>query len=174
MTPFRNITVLLLILILGWALTGCIEEYWPELGIKYENVLVVDGMITSDAGPYTVRLSRSSAVSDAAYLPFTECEVSIQDDRGSNELLTETSSGVYVTNPNGIQGEVGMGYRILITTPQGTRYESDYEEMPAPTGIDSIYYRAEYREVVDGSYPTNGLQFYLDTDLTEQDTNYYL
>jgi hypothetical protein len=164
----------LLLVSCGWLVTSCVEEYWPDLGLKYENAVVVDGMITNDPGPYTVTLSRSSSVSQPAFLPLVGCEVSIMDNLGNSEILKEESDGIYRTSPNGIQGEVGISYKLSIQTPNGRHYESEYAYLSPPTTIDSIYYLPELKEVVDADHPTNGLQFYINTGMAEQDTNYYL
>jgi hypothetical protein len=164
----------LTLFLLALAASSCVEEYWPEIGLKYENALVVDGMITDEPGPYTIRLSRSSAVSNPEFLPMINCEVTILDNLGNSETLFETTDGVYMTHPDGIRGEPGRSYRLMIRLPNEKLYMSDFEPLTSSTGIDSIYHKVEYREVIDDDHPEVGLQFYLDTDMAEQDTNFYL
>ncbi len=163
-----------LMIIPGIILTGCIDEYWPEIGVKYDDALVVDGMITNNPGPYTVRLSLSSTVDDPVYRPYSGCAVTISDDKGNEEMLTEEVYGKYMTSFGGIQGEIGTGYKISIITPEGVHYNSDFEKLQPSTGIDTIYHELEYREVSDGLHAINGVQFYITTNTAEQDTNYYL
>lgn len=154
--------------------TSCIDEYWPELGMKYENALVVDGMITDKPGPYKVKLSLSSAVNEADFIPMVGCEVTILDNLGNQEILTELQQGTYQSSQNGIQGIVGRRYKISIHTPQGKVYESDFEKLNLPTEIDSIYGKIEYHEEANTEFTNEGIQFYLDTHKAEQDTNYFL
>ena len=49
------------------------KKYWPELD-KYEDVLVVDGMITNKPGPYTIRLSISAPIDSAEFIPYPDCQ----------------------------------------------------------------------------------------------------
>ena len=68
---------------------SCIDEYWPELD-KYENLLVVDGYISNEPGPYEVKLSLSSKVDQLTTNPVPNATVIIMDDQGVSEVLTET------------------------------------------------------------------------------------
>ena len=155
-------------------LAGCIDPYWPELGVKYDNVLVVDGMVTDDAGPHTIKLSRSSLVEDADFIPLSGCEVSVEDNAGNVVSFFEENEGVYATIEGNLIGHAGAAYRTIILTPDGIRYESDFEVLPESTAIEAINHKLEYREVADGSHPINGVQFYVSTTQATQDTNYFL
>lgn len=164
----------LIAIIMGPVLSGCIDEYWPELGAKYDNALVVDGMITDQPGPYIVKLSLTTTVDDPEYKMLSSCLVTIYDDQGTEEILRETALGIYQTSPNGIRGKVGGSYRISILTHDNKYYQSAFEKLTLPTGIDSVYSKIEYREVPDALHPDAGLQFYIDTQVAETDTNYFL
>lgn len=155
------------------SLVSCIDEYRPTID-KYENRLVIDGGVTDQPGPYTIRLSMSSAIDSAIFKPYINCELSITDEEGTSEILKEIEPGVYKTNINGMQGEVGKSYKIRINTPNETIYESGFEELHASEKIASVYAKIEFRQ--DENYPYNltGYQFYIDTELAKQDTNYYL
>jgi hypothetical protein len=69
-----RIKVFLLIMALLVAVASCIDEYWPELD-KYEHLLVVDGLITDDPGPYLIRLSLTSNVKDPKQIPYPGCRI---------------------------------------------------------------------------------------------------
>ena len=153
--------------------TACIDEFWPDLS-DFENLLVVDGALTSAPGPYYVKLSMTSEVNDPRHIPVTGCAITIEDDAGSSELLTETEAGTYATAADGIRGIAGRQYRILISTPEGRSYSSPYQKLLAPVGIDSVYTEVEYHETSDLYHDLAGLQFYVDTYRSETDTNYYL
>jgi hypothetical protein len=168
----RTKTCILIITLLV-AVTSCIDKYWPELD-KYEHLLVVDGMITNDPGPYLVRLSLTSSAEDPKQIPLQACRVIISDNAGNSEQLMETEPGTYITSPQGIQGVAGRKYKISILTPDGKQYESPFEEMPVAVGIDSVYYEVEYRHSPEVYHELVGYQFYLDTYRAENDTNYYL
>ncbi|MBN2174969.1 MAG: DUF4249 domain-containing protein [Bacteroidales bacterium] len=155
------------------SLPGCVEEYFPDLN-KYENLLVVDGRITNDPGPYIIKLSQSSEVRQGWWIPLGGATIELMDDLGNSEILTETEEGTYSTAPDGMQGKVGRQYRIEIETANGKKYNSPFETLRKPVEIDSVYTQFEYHPNEEGSYEYAGLQFYLDTKPAEQDTNYLM
>lgn len=169
--PKTSFIILLCLIFIS--IHSCKEKYWPELD-KYEDILVVDGMITNEPGPYTIKLSLSAPLDSAVIFPFPNCQLVISDNIGNTENLTETEPGVYMTSPDGIQGIVGRKYKLQIVTPEGNNYESALEELRAPIGIDSVYGVIEYRQDEKFAYDLAGYQFYLDTEMAEQDTNYFL
>ncbi len=154
-------------------LTSCIEEYWPELEGSYEDLLVVDGKITNEAGPYTIHLSKSSSLLNDAYNPLTGAIVIISDDEGNSETLFESSPGNYHTSIIGMQGVIGRKYKLSIST-EGKTYESNYEELLAPIGIEAISYAEETKKVSETEeiYET-GYQFYVTSELAPNPKNYF-
>jgi len=172
----RNPKTYLFVFLFGFVLllfNSCKEKIWPELD-KYEDVLVVDGMITNKPGPYTIRLSISAPLDSAEFIPYPNCQLLILDDIGNIEHLTETNPGVYRTTPDGFQGTIGRKYQLQITAPNRNTYESTFEELKAPVGIDSVYGVIEYRQDENFAYDLVGYQFYLDTEMAEQDSNFFL
>ena len=154
-------------------LTSCVEEYWPEVD-KYENLLVVDGGITNSPGPYIIKISKSSSIDSAVYIPYQGCVLKIMSNDGEEEVLTESIPGIYYTSLMGIHGEVGKSYKLSISTPEGNEYESSYELLKNPVEIDSVYAEVEYHDNGEFNHPLAGYQFYIDTKMSESDTNYYL
>lgn len=164
--------LLVVMLLLAVLFNSCEEEYWPNLGNKYEHLLVVDGMITNGPAPYTVRLSFSTDIRNPVFIPVKDCEVIISDDVGNSEQLTETDDGVYKTDPDGIRGVIGRSYKLIIHRSDGKTYESDFEKLPAPVGIDSVYPRIEYKDNPDFPFPIPGYQFYISTKQADDKVNY--
>ena len=155
-------------------LSGCIDEYWPDMNTKYEEVLVVDGLITDQPGPYVVKLSLTSNVNDPGYIPVSGYSVSLQDNMGNSEMLTDHGNGEYRSAENGITGIPGRSYKINIESPNGNKYESSFETLNPPVGIDSIYSQVEYQEAIHYNYDLAGLRFYLDTKTASTDTVNFL
>jgi len=168
----RKLILLVVVLQFVW-LTSCVEEYWPVVD-KYENLLVVDGGITNMPGPYIIKISKSSPIDSLVYIPYRGCVLKIQSDKGDEEVLTEFAQGVYYTSENGIQGEIGTSYKLIISTPNGNEYESSFELLKNPIEIESVYAEVEYRENNEYSHPLSGYQFYLDTKNTVSDTNFFM
>ena len=167
-STIRNILILSIFLPIS-----CREEYYPDLD-NYEDALVVEGMITNEAGPYLIKLSMSSYITSAKFTPLSNAVVKIFDNLGNNEILTETSPGEYYTSVNGFQSVVGRKYKIQIVTPNDKTYSSDFEELLAPVGIDSLYANVETKESIFHYYDLQGLQFYIDSELASKDTNFLM
>ena len=161
-------------IILAALLYGCEERFSPVIDARYNEVLVVDGMITSDPAPYTVRLSWSSSLSQSTYNPASGFEVRITDDEGTSETLVEAGPGTYVSAADGIQGVPGRSYRLEITTSNGKSYLSDYEQLPQPVTIDSVYPEVEYTTINSYPYDLPGYRFYIDATDATRDTSYFM
>jgi hypothetical protein len=162
-----------LIILLGVLFFGCREEFWPSID-KYENLLVVDGSITNQPGPYTIRLSSSTLVQDASFHPFEGALVKIYDDFGNEEILNEIEPGVYQTSASGIKGQVGRAYKLVINTPDERYYESAFSKIQEPIGIDSVYTLIESKPTNDPEFYYWGYQFYLDTKVADHDSVNFL
>lgn len=166
---------LIAIMFLLVIINGCVEKYWPDTAFKYDKMIVVDGMISNERGPYTVHLSVSSAISDPQLLPLSNYFVFITDDVGNAETLSEEGSGIYKTSVDGIHGEIGRSYKLIIISPdRNARYESAFELLTDPVEIDSVYVELEFHTDSDYDHNLTGFQFYIDTKLAEEDTNYLL
>lgn len=159
------------IVLLCLCLPACEEYFLPELD-GFEAVLVVDGAITDMPGPYTIKLSYSSGILPADQRAVEGATVVIMEEGGIQEILTEEQPGQYVTSENGIQGTTGKSYKINITLQDGTQYDSDYQEMPAPIAIDSVGANFEYHYLSIEEPEVPGYQFHITTQLAENSKNY--
>jgi len=115
----------------------------------FQYQIVVDGYITTDPGPYVVKLYRSRPLGTAdldRLIPEKFAKVWIKDDQGTTEQLTETEPGVYQTSINGIQGITGRKYHVEITTTSGKKYESTPDEIRPVGEVTAINY-----EFVEGN-----------------------
>ncbi|MBE0655911.1 MAG: DUF4249 domain-containing protein [Bacteroidales bacterium] len=170
LTSIRLIGLIILPVVV--LLNACEERYWPDLGNKYEKLLVVDGKITNQPGPYTIKLSESSTLLYPKYFPLTGYQLIISDDAGNSETLTETEEGTYSTAPDGIQGIIGRSYQLTVNDPFGKTYASEFEELLPPVEIDTVYANLEYRSNAGFSFDIPGYQFYISTKPGTSDTNY--
>lgn len=163
--------ILFLIISLGLGLS-CSEKYWPELNSTYEHLLVIDGKITNEPGPYTINLSTSSSIEENRFNPLSNAQVVISDDIGNSELLRETSLGKYQTAINGFQGIIGRKYKISIIA-DGKSYESSFEELKNPVEVEKL--NAEWVKHTGATTEEDeyGFQFYLSTETASEAVNYY-
>jgi Domain of unknown function (DUF4249) len=127
--------------------------------------LTVDGLITDQPGPYTVKLSRALTVDDQ--LDQTDwvsgATIVISDDQGTQETLHETSPGNYTTST--IQGIIGRTYMIHITTAEGAVYESIPDPLLPVGDITRVYFEFVQPDTPPLQNPVtsaNGFNVYLD------------
>jgi hypothetical protein len=136
-----------------FALDACVERLDVPV-VTPEPALVVDGLITDEAGPHVVSLYLSSKpnIDLPAVVRVKGATLSISDDLGNVEPLLENADGNYQTSP-AFQGVVGRSYRLSITTKDGKQYESDLQQM-APAGtIEDMYF--EYEEnAINRDFPS--------------------
>ncbi|KAA3637718.1 MAG: DUF4249 domain-containing protein [Bacteroidetes bacterium] len=159
-------------LCLAFLLFSCVEEFQPELD-EFDNLLVVDGEITNEPGPYTINLSISSGLEIIKPEPVTGAQVVIIEEFGPAETLTEISPGTYQTAEGGIQGQIGKKYKLTINLG-GKKYESEYELLKEPTDISSVDAQLEYRAFPDAPEEVPGIQFYVNTEASPHFKDYYL
>lgn len=97
---------------------------------------VIEGSITNEAGPYHVRITRSTDLNkDNDFPAVSNATVIISDDMGHADTLKQTAPGNYRTNT--IQGLPSHIYTLTVFVNGQTFYAS--AEMPQPVAIDSIY-----------------------------------
>ena len=165
------IVLILLLLITG---ISCIDEYVTDLDAKYISLLVVDGMISNKPGPYTIKLSYSSSISNTnENSPATGFQISIVDDLGSEELLYEKENGIYETSNSDFIGVIGREYKLNMLSPAGELYESNYNKLIQPVEIESIYAELEYKTDNNLSDEQARYQFYIDTYPASEDTSFF-
>lgn len=163
-------TRILLYTLLSLLFGACVENFSPEIN-DYLQVPIVEGIISSEPGPYVVKLTKSGSTYDLAVESITGARVVISDDLNNEETLTETGPGIYSTSATGIRGQVGRKYKVTIET-EGKTYESDFAEMSEPVGIDSVYPKISYRNTSEGQ--VEGLQFYVNTGTYNNDGRQFL
>jgi hypothetical protein len=161
-------------LLVAGLMISCVTEFQPDL-VSISSTLVVDGQITDQPGPYTIRLTRTA---DYSYSSLNLAEmgatVTISDNRGTQEVLKEQSpGGTYVTSASGILGIAGRSYKLTIQTKAGKRYESTAEVLPAVPPIQKLYYESRYIPSTGGLAGQQTWEVFLDTQDPDTLGNYY-
>ncbi|GAA4447711.1 hypothetical protein GCM10023189_04450 [Nibrella saemangeumensis] len=156
------------------ALSSCVTPYQPETETM-PSALVVEGLITDQPGPYTVKLTQTADYSfKSVNLLVIGATVTLSDNAGNQEVLREVGvGGTYQTSVSGIKGTAGRTYRLTIQTRDGKRYESEPELLKATPPIQNVY--AEFREDPYGltSDRISGWDVYVDTKDPEAPGDYY-
>jgi Domain of unknown function (DUF4249) len=143
-------------------LFGCVDRIDITVPTT-ELPVVVDGLITDEPGPYTVQITRASTLD--GFLKFRKFvsakSVTLFDNVGNSELLTEIETGIYQTKVNGIRGVVGREYALKIEMRDGKVYESIPDKMNPAGEVDKVYYELETFQPL-GSPTQNGFRIYAD------------
>lgn len=140
---------------------GCIEPFEFETS-GAGKFLVVDGLISDQPGPYEINLSWSIPLVEDSFRPAANVLVSIEEENGIAEQLSEESEGRYVTSRTGIQGKAGRRYRMNVTLNKGVKYQSSWALLKSSPPIDSIYWRFE-DGISSNDEIIEGIQLYVDT-----------
>ena len=156
-------------------LDACIDPFDIELS-ALDARLTVEGMITDQPGPYTVKIFRAAALDNQLDQTnwVTKAAVTIYDDTGFSETLKEISPGNYQTAVDGIQGVAGRTYFIKIITSQEEIYESQPEKLLPVGEIRSVYF--EFKQNADPAdedflNPQNGFNIYVDAEVLPEQEN---
>lgn len=163
--------------LLLFILTGCITQFYPET-TESTDILVVEGLITDQYEPYTIKLSNSMPLNSSQnVIPLTGCNVSVSDDLGNLYNFTEITDGKYISDPSLFRGEIGRSYILHIrrNTSSGIEnYESKPVEMEPVPPIDSLYYEKVVIHKADAwTQLQEGCQIYLDTQDPTNTCKYY-
>ncbi|MEM9675879.1 MAG: DUF4249 domain-containing protein [Bacteroidota bacterium] len=147
---------------------GCIEPFTftPEEPVE---LLVVDGRIDQSAGPYVLRLSRTSTFGKPP-IPVLDAQITIYDDQGQQEDYTFVRPGVYQSNGDIVRGEPGRTYYIEIRLDEQV-YQSRPQTMPRLIRADSVYFETKVETIVseEGTITEDRLiNVYVDTPAKQQ------
>lgn len=119
---------------------ACIDQV--QLPIRTEVPhLVVEGQITNEAPPYTIRLTytgnyNGDTSTTSQYVQ--GAQVVLGDDRGRNVTFVPMGKGQYQTVDSTFRGQIGRTYSLSITLSDGKKYVSAPELFPDIVPIDSV------------------------------------
>ncbi len=100
--------------------------------------IVIEGGISDQPGPYTVSLTKTVNFSDVnTFPPVQGAVVTISDNAGNSEILTEATPGIYKTNT--IQGIAGRTYTLIVSA-NGKIYKS-VSTLSFPVNIDTLMFK---------------------------------
>lgn len=122
------------IIILSLFFAGCEKT----VDLKYkdnQSMIIIEGNITNEPGPYFVRITKSIPLSETGNYPTIDnAVVTISDDAGNNETLTPQGNGTYRTNI--LTGVAGRTYSLTVNA--GEQTYTAQSTMPQPVPFDSI------------------------------------
>ena len=137
-------------------------------------ILVVEGSVTTDSVPYTVKLTYSGPVAYSDAIPDEYLEknatVTIADDLGNTTPLAYTTQGIYETTDPAYIGKVGRSYSVAITLKDGKKYISTPEKIKPAVPISTVNATFVYK--FDMFYPTY-MRVFIEAKDPAAEENYY-
>ena len=76
-------------------------------------------------------------------------------------------------SPDNFAGERGRSYALFITTSEGKRYQSSFEELVEAPDIGQIYNRFKVESGDGEATSIPGVQFFMDADNADQSTQFF-
>lgn len=154
--------------------SSCVKSFAPEIE-KYEELLVVDGLITDAPGPYVIKLSTSAQLKQLVqYIPYGGCTLTITDDIGNQFPAVEHETGVYKTDSASFRGVVGRSYKLTIVTKNGDVVESSEEPLLKALEIENVYGEVEHKSDPELHFGKDGYQFYIDLKPLPSSNNFLM
>jgi len=169
-TTFRIIT-----LFLGTLMYSCIDQLDFSTDSE-EIILVVEGFITTQPGPHTIKLSRSArygSVFQGIIRNIVNAKVIIRDQDGRTTVLKEKDFGEYLT-PATFRGVVGNTYTLNIDTSEGKTYFSLPEIIQKVPKIDSLTLKFKKFPSTDPLDFVSGVEVYTHFQDPGDEKNYYM
>lgn len=115
-------------------ITSCTKEVNMKLKTT-EPQLVIEGNITNEAGPYTVRIRKTVDFTQTNTFPAVSGAVVIlSDNTGVTDTLKETAPGIYQTAR--IAGVPGRTYNLKVSV-EGKNFTAQ-STMPQPVKLDTL------------------------------------
>jgi len=163
-------------LILLSLIVSCEDVYDPKID-AVENVIVADARIEYGNSFNTIVLSESRGFNeeDLGFLPVSGGKLTIIDNEGGENTLTEIEDGKFMVDFN-LNRE--LSYKLKVEY-KGDIFESTFESVPKPPVLDTVYGIVETKIIQSGGEnnvndfrEVRGLQLYADI-LSETENPYY-
>ncbi|MEX2595005.1 MAG: DUF4249 domain-containing protein [Anditalea sp.] len=117
---------------------SCEEVIELDLG-NAEPRIVIEGLVTTHRGPYSVKIRQSIDYQDTnIFPPVSGAKVTITDEEGYSEILKEVADGIYETAE--LKGEDGKTY-LLEVVYEGEVYSASSTIPETMIPISSINYK---------------------------------
>ena len=165
--------IIIPIVLLSVFAQACIKQV--DVATRNEKpILVVEGDVSTDSVPYTVKLTYSGPITYSDAIPDQYLEkdavVTISDDNGHTTPLSYTTQGVYQTTDPSIIGKVGTSYSVTVLLKDGRRYISKPEKIKTALPISAI--DVSFVNKFDFNLPTY-MNIAIDTKDPAGEENYY-
>lgn len=104
------------------------------------DLLVVEGWITNEPGPYSVRLTRTNSFeNDQSPQGVTTAIVEVRDNSGNIYPYSHSNDGLYLSDST-TQGVIGNSYQIFIYLENGDTISSNFQTLLDVHEIEILTY----------------------------------
>ena len=139
-----------LVILIIFGFICCSEVYNPKIDSNAE-ALIVEGLITDGAGPFSIKLTKavlftSDSISSINYV--SGAKLTVNDNKNNSVELTDAGFGTY-TLPTGFKAKIGNSYKLHIVTADGNIFESNVQKLLPPQSYDSIHASYATQEYID-------------------------
>ena len=165
MFPSNHIYRLVIPLFSLWAVVACTEPYAFE-NDSFEDILVVDGMLTNQVKRHQLKLGRSYAFGEQA-IPEKGAQVRVVDQEGNAFVYREKEDFIYEAT-QAFGAETGKEYHVEITTSSGENYRSRPMALPAQANIENITATAATND-----FDQEGIRIAIDAQSESNDARLY-
>ena len=136
-------------------LIGCVTPF-DGVPSDFEEVLVVESIITQEYKKHEVFLSRSYPFG-GSFTPEKNAVVQVNDDRGNTYTFEEKSNGKYIASVE-FSASQTTNYTLNITTVDGKNYESKPQSLITSANLDRLYAEKTYDD-----FGREGIGIYIDS-----------
>jgi len=151
-----------LCLLLFMGAFACKQRYVSPYHSPVTGYLVVEGVVNSGAGNTTLKLSRTTPLSNIDTIANeTGALVRLEGQDNSLYVFAENTSGQY--SASNLNLNTSGKYRIHINTANGEEYISDYVGINNDPPIDSVNWQSD----------SSGVQLFVNTHDPQNNTHYY-
>jgi hypothetical protein len=156
----KYISGIFLCLVLCYA-GGCKKSYSPPVINAPASYLVVEGVINTNLGPTTIKLSKTVNLSAGSNNPVLNAIVTIENDKGNSYPVPEAGNGKYISATLSLDNTAK--YRLRIKTADNREYLSDFVPAMDPPPVDDVTFAVK----------SNGIQMYVSTHDPQNNTLFY-
>ena len=133
----KKIRFLFVSLITSILLTSCIEQVNIDTE-NFEDLLVIEAILTTENKKHQVRISRSFSFEDSTAVKESKAIVTLQDNENNIFPFNETTPGVYESVEN-FSPKTDLTYQLKITTANNNSYTSNFVQPTKSLAIENIY-----------------------------------
>lgn len=158
-------------------LASCVDRVDFNVELRSNFPFVIDGHISNQSGPYVVRVSNGFDIDskNTTRVAASVQQMELIDDAGNREVFHQIEKGLYMTDPNGMKGEVGRAYYLRVELLNGAVFESQPDTLYKPGKLDDLYYRYEEKGTNDVNGATDyAFDFYFDGSTAQASNPYFM